>query len=139
MCKRPRMSDTPPSFRFPLLAAGLLGLTGVALGALGAHALKVTLLERGMTQAWETAARYHLFHAVAALGVAAWQRAAAGTGSAGLMLWAARLWCAGTLLFSGSLYWLALGGPRWLGPVTPLGGLALMAGWVLVGVAAFRR
>lgn len=138
MCKRPGMNDAASSCRFPLLAAGILGLTGVALGALGAHALKVTLLERGMTQAWETAARYHLFHAVAVLGVAAWQRAA-GSGSTGPMRWATRLWCAGTLLFSGSLYWLALGGPRWLGPVTPLGGLALMAGWVLVGVAAFRR
>ena len=53
------------------------------------------------------------------------------------MEWAARLWLIGVVLFSGSLYWLAVGGPRWLGPVTPLGGVALMAGWLLVAVAAF--
>ena len=51
--------------------------------------------------------------------------------------WAVRLWAAGTVLFSGSLYALALGGPRWLGPVTPLGGAALIAGWVLAAAAAF--
>ena len=122
-----------------MLAAGILGLTGVALGAMGAHALKVTLVERGMTQAWETAARYHLFHAVAALAVAAWVRAQPVGGSSRSMFWAARLWCLGTLLFSGSLYWLALGGPNWLGPITPVGGLALMGGWLLVAIAAFSK
>jgi uncharacterized membrane protein YgdD (TMEM256/DUF423 family) len=132
---------TPPSkrFCFPLLAAGILGLTGVALGAMGAHALKVTLAERGMMQAWETAARYHLFHAVAVLGVAAWVRATPTGGGARLLFWAARSWCVGVILFSGSLYWLALGGPRWLGPVTPFGGVALMAGWLLVALAAFAK
>lgn len=126
-------------FSFPLLAAGLLGLTGVALGALGAHALKVTLLERGTAQAWETGARYHLFHAVALLGVAVWTKVAPTSGGASLMAWTARCWVAGTLIFSGSLYWLALGGPRWLGPITPLGGVALMAGWALVSIAAFSK
>lgn len=133
------MSDRPRAFCFPLFAAGVAGLTGVALGAMGAHALKVTLMERGMMVAWETAARYHLFHAVALLGVAAWVRAAPTASGARSMFWAARLWCIGTLLFSGSLYWLALGGPRWLGPITPLGGVALMIGWLLLAVAAFAR
>jgi uncharacterized membrane protein YgdD (TMEM256/DUF423 family) len=55
------------------------------------------------------------------------------------LLWAARAWVVGVLLFSGSLYWLALGGPRWLGPVTPVGGIALMAGWALCGLAACTR
>jgi uncharacterized membrane protein YgdD (TMEM256/DUF423 family) len=133
------MSAVSRSFCFPLLAAGLLGLTGVALGALGAHALKVTLLERGMSQAWETAARYHIVHAVAVLGVAAWVRAAPAGSGARLLFWSARCWSLGTGLFSGSLYWLALGGPRWLGPITPLGGVALMAGWLLAAIAAFAR
>lgn len=127
------------SFCFPLLAAGLLGLTGVAFGAIGAHALKATLAERGMVQAWETAARYHLFHAVALLGIAAWVRVAPVAAGVRPMFWAARFWCLGVVLFSGSLYWLALGGPRWLGPVTPFGGVALMAGWLLVTIAAFGR
>jgi uncharacterized membrane protein YgdD (TMEM256/DUF423 family) len=126
-------------YSFPLLAAGLLGLFGVAIGAFGAHAWKAILIERGMQQAWETGSRYHLFHAVALVGVAAWVRAATGSRAVRLMHWAAKLWCVGVVLFSGSLYWLALGGPRWLGPVTPFGGVALMAGWLLLAVAAFSK
>lgn len=132
-------STRPPSL--PLLAAGLLGLTGIALGAFGAHALKATLMERGMTTAWETAVKYHLLHAVALVALAAWARAAGPETDAGARLpaWITRLWAAGVVLFSGSLYWLALGGPRWLGPVTPVGGIVLMVGWLLVVVAALRR
>ncbi len=133
------MASASKSFCFPLLAAAVLGLTGVGLGAMGAHALKATLIERGMTVAWETAARYHLFHAVALIGVAAWVRVAPLADGTRAMAWAAKLWCVGVVLFSGSLYWLALGGPRWLGPVTPFGGIALMAGWLLVGIAAFAK
>ena len=127
---------TSPS-RFPLLAAGVFGLTGVALGAMGAHALAATLAERGMSHAWETGSRYHLFHALALFGAAIWLRGPAGR-TRTHFLWATRCWVAGIILFSGSLYGLALGGPRWLGPVTPLGGVALMAGWVFVIAAAFR-
>jgi uncharacterized membrane protein YgdD (TMEM256/DUF423 family) len=133
------MTKGSRGYCFPLLAAGLLGLIGIALGAFGAHALKATLIERGMMQAWETGSRYHLFHAVALLGVSAWIQIGAASPGARLMFWAARLWCLGVVLFSGSLYWLALGGPRWLGPVTPFGGVALMAGWLLVAIAAFSR
>jgi uncharacterized membrane protein YgdD (TMEM256/DUF423 family) len=123
-----------------LLAAGLLGLTGVGLGAMGAHALKATLIERGMMNAWDIGAKYHLLHAVALLGVGAWARAAgAGAPGAALLTWVTRLWVAGVVLFSGSLCWLAVGGPRWLGPVTPLGGVAFMAGWLLVALVALRR
>ena len=130
------MAIASKTFCFPLFAAGFLGLTGVALGAMGAHALKGALIERGMLQAWDTAAKYHLLHAVALLGAAAWVRAG-GAVSTRLVIWAAWCWCAGAVLFSGSLYWLALGGPRWLGPVTPLGGIAFMAGWLLVAWSAF--
>jgi uncharacterized membrane protein YgdD (TMEM256/DUF423 family) len=133
------MRNGTKRYSFPLLAAGFLGLTGVAIGAFGAHALRATLLERGMMQAWETGSRYHLFHAVALIGVAAWARGRSTGNAARLMLWTARLWCAGVVLFSGSLYWLALGGPRWLGPVTPFGGVALMAGWLMVAIGAFAR
>jgi uncharacterized membrane protein YgdD (TMEM256/DUF423 family) len=133
------MTTPARRFCFPLFTAGVLGLTGVALGAMGAHALKATLLERGMMNAWETSARYHLFHAVAALGVAAWVRTRPSDPAARGMFWAVRLWLLGTVLFSGSLYWLAVGGPRWLGPVTPFGGVALMIGWLLVALAAFRN
>jgi len=97
--------------------------------------LRDWLVERGSTNAWETAARYQMYHALALLGAAAWARSA--TGTAGRRIgWAALCWCVGVVLFSGSLYGLASGGPRWLGPVTPLGGLALIAGWLYVIGAA---
>ena len=131
------MTNAPSPTRLPLAAAGLAGLTGVALGAMGAHALKATLEARGMLPAWETAAKYHLLHAVALLALAAWIRASSTEPDRSLA-WVARLWSAGILLFSGSIYWLALGGPRWLGPVTPLGGLAFMAGWLVVAITAWR-
>jgi uncharacterized membrane protein YgdD (TMEM256/DUF423 family) len=122
--------------RRALGAAGLLGLTGVALGALGAHALKGTLAARGMEAVWTTAAHYHLGHALALAALAAWLRAEPAP--APVLRWVTRCWTTGTLLFSGSLYVLALGGPRWLGPVTPLGGVALLAGWLLLALAARR-
>ena len=133
------MTNGSTHVRFSLFAAGILGLTGVALGAVGAHALKTTLVERGMTQAWESAARDPLFHALALLGAAAWSRSAPESAASKALFRAAQLWSFGVLLFSGSLYWLALGGPRWLGPVTPFGGLALMIGWLLVMIAAFKH
>jgi uncharacterized membrane protein YgdD (TMEM256/DUF423 family) len=133
------MTNASKPDRFPMLAAGVSGLIGVGIGAMGAHALKAVLIERGMLQAWETGSRYHLFHAVALLGIAAWLRHSTNDTGNRLLTWTAALWCFGTLLFSGSLYWLALGGPRWLGPVTPLGGVALMAGWLLIALAAFAK
>ena len=121
--------------RFSLLAAGIFGATGVALGAFGAHGLQALLAERGMAQAWESAARYQLVHAVALLGIAAWMRAGSGAGTVRL-LWAARCWSAGILLFSGSLYVVAVGGPHFMVYLTPVGGVTLMVGWLLVIAAA---
>ncbi|MCC5806030.1 MAG: DUF423 domain-containing protein [Opitutales bacterium] len=119
-----------------LAAAAAFGAAGVALGAFGAHALGDTLAERGYTAVWETAVLYHLAHAVAAL------TAASGTGGAvpaRAARAAALLWIVGILLFSGSLYAIALGGPRWLGPVTPLGGAAFIGGWLTLAVGASLR
>jgi len=125
----------PVNHRIALAWAGILGASGIVLGALGAHALKGALDAAGTRGAWETAVMFQLVHAAALLGFAGWLRAApapAGPCAA----WAARLMILGTLLFSGSLYGLAFGGPRWLGPATPLGGLALIAAWVLAALAA---
>jgi uncharacterized membrane protein YgdD (TMEM256/DUF423 family) len=105
--------------RSNLIAAGLLGLTGIVLGAFGAHALKDRLALSGMTQAWETAVLYQLLHAVALVALPDWMSVR-------------KFWLAGILLFSGSLYGLALGGPKFLGPITPLGGIALLVGWALL-------
>jgi len=120
--------------RWITFAAGLLGLLGVGLGAFGAHGLKQLLADHGGTAAWQTAVLYHLWHAVALLALAGWRDGHGGPSRA--IAWC---WVAGVGLFSGSLYLLALGGPPWLGPVTPLGGLAFLAGWALVAREAWRH
>jgi len=124
--------------RLLALLFALLSLTGVAFGAMGAHALKSAVgplpdaLER--LAWWETAARYHLIHALA-LGLVA---VLAAHVPGRLPRLAAACFVAGIALFSGSLYALALSGNRALGMVTPLGGLAFLLGWSLVGAAALR-
>lgn len=133
------MSPAPRSFCFALFSAGVLGFTGITLSAVGAHGLKAILAEHGMLPAWETAARYQLYHAAALVGLAAWLRASPGGRAAGLLRGAAYGWSLGVVLFSVSLYWLALGGPSWLGRVTPFGGLAFMTGWLLLAIAAFSK
>lgn len=109
-------------------------LIAVAAGAFGAHAL-AGRLPADLLDVWHTAARYQIYHALALLAVAwattRWPSAA--TTAAG---W---LFIAGTVLFSGSLYLLALTGRRWLGAVTPLGGVAFLIGWGCLAWAAFRR
>jgi uncharacterized membrane protein YgdD (TMEM256/DUF423 family) len=124
------MNSASPA-RFAFLSAGIFG-------ALGAHALESFLVEKGMLHAWETAARYHVVHAVALFGAAVWARQARAN-EIRWVRWSVRCWSVGIALFSGSLYLLAIGGPRWLGPVTPLGGLALLGGWLGVVAAAFTK
>ena len=115
------------------MVGALLGALGVALGAFGAHALKSRLEARGSASTWELAVRYHMIHAMAVL-VAQLGREP-GASHNGATFLASLLFVLGVAMFSGSLYGLALGGPRWLGPVTPLGGLCLIAGWVVLGVS----
>lgn len=123
--------------RYLLFLTGLNGAAAVALGAFGAHGLKNKLIESGMLTAWETAAHYHLAHAVACLGILAWGAASPEQGKRlQLGLW---MWLAGCLLFAGSLYFIALDGPRWLGPITPLGGIAFLIGWLLVAKEALHH
>ena len=105
----------------------------VAAGAFGAHALKGHLSPEDLS-VFETGARYQMYHALALLAVA-W----AATRWPGSAVHAAGwLFVIGTLLFSGSLYALALSGVRWLGAITPLGGLAFLAGWVCLALGAWR-
>ena len=112
--------------------AGILGALGVAAGAFGAHALRARL-EPAQLSAWTTGVEYHLLHTVALLALALYASATGRSIAA-----PATAFTAGIVLFSGSLYALALGGPRWLGPVTPLGGLCLIAGWAALVVSALR-
>lgn len=119
--------------RQTLVVAAILGLTGVAAGAFGAHALREAVSVRDL-EIWNTGAHYQQMHAVALLGVAALARPNPSR------LWAicAGLFAAGILVFSGTLYAMVLGGPRILGAVTPLGGLCLMGGWATLAAAALR-
>lgn len=112
----------------------ILGAFGAALavaaGAFGAHGLRTRLDTEGLAL-WETAARYLMYGALGLLALgASTSRLGTPAGAAG--------WClaAGTLIFSTTVAVLALGGPRWLGAVTPLGGLLMILGFVLFGVAA---
>lgn len=114
--------------------AALLGAAGVGLGAFGAHALEARLSATDLAT-FETAVRYQMYHAAALVGLAAWiDRAPAPR-----LLWAANAWLAGVTIFSGSLYLLVLTDTRWLGAVTPLGGVALIAGWLLVASQALSQ
>jgi len=108
-------------------------LTAVILGAFGAHALKDALSEAGTTYVWQTAVDYQFWHALALVlcAVARTEGKATRIASA--------LFAIGILLFSGSLYWLALEGPRWLGPITPLGGLAFVVGWGCLAVGFLKQ
>jgi len=108
-------------------------LVAVAAGAFGAHGLRARLSPE-MLAVFETGARYQMSHALALLA-AAW---AATRWPGPAAAWAGWLFVAGTLVFSGSLYALALSGQRWLGAVTPIGGLAFLAGWAALAWAAIR-
>ena len=109
----------------------LSALVSVAAGAFGAHALRVRLTPE-LLAVFETAARYQMYHALGLLAVA-W---AITRWPGALPVWAGWLFVAGTVLFSGSLYLLALTGTRWWGAVTPLGGVAFLAGWLCLALSA---
>jgi uncharacterized membrane protein YgdD (TMEM256/DUF423 family) len=115
--------------------AAVLGFLSVALGAFGAHGLKTRLasLPDGADRLewWKTAALYHLTHALALALTAGWF----GQTRAGRVACVA--FCVGIALFSGSLYTMTLTGTRWLGAVTPLGGLSLLVGWAALAIAAW--
>ena len=105
----------------------VLALLAVAAGAFGAHALRGRLTPEALGS-FEVAARYHMYHALALLAVA-W---AATRWPGGAVTAAGWLFLAGTIVFSGSLYLLSLTGQRWLGAMTPFGGVAFMLGWLML-------
>jgi uncharacterized membrane protein YgdD (TMEM256/DUF423 family) len=117
--------------RFWLIAGALLAARAVAAGAFGAHALRSRLSPADLAT-FETAARYQMYHALGLIAVA-------GLTSRGLAA-APSGWCflIGIVLFSGSLYLLTLGGLRWMGAITPLGGVAFILGWMLMAVTGWR-
>jgi uncharacterized membrane protein YgdD (TMEM256/DUF423 family) len=127
------------SERALFVASGIAGALAVVLGAFGAHALRdhFASLADGETRRrlWETASHYHLMHALA-VGIAGYLSSKTAAASAASI--AGFCFLAGILLFSGSLYAMAVTGIRGLGAVTPFGGLAFIAGWSAVAIAAWR-
>lgn len=121
--------------RLILTAGSLLGGLAVAAGAFGAHGLKVFLDAHGQAGNWETASRYALCHALALLAVGT----LAAIRPAPLLNAAGFCFLLGTLVFSGCLFALAVSGVRVLGAVVPIGGVLLIAGWVLLAAAAWRQ
>lgn len=101
--------------------AAIFGLLAVALGAFGAHGLKDLLLQNNTVAIWEKAVFYHFIHAVMLFVLA---------GRNPLPKWSCGCFALGILIFSGSLYALAVTNIRWLGAITPIGGVSFIAGWV---------
>ncbi|WP_263261366.1 DUF423 domain-containing protein [Pseudomonas sp. RIT-PI-S] len=116
-----------------LMLAAFFGFTGVGLGAFAAHGLKGRLSAEYLS-IFQTGVQYQLVHALALLGVAVLANVLPGR----LVGWGGILFCVGIVLFSGSLYALTLSGVSRLGIVTPFGGLAFLAGWACLGLAAWR-
>jgi len=119
-----------------LFAIGALAaLLAVALGAFGAHALRPRFeAQPALADTYETAVHYHVYHALALLAVGL----AATRWPSPLLTWAGYAFVGGLLLFSGSLYLLSLTGARWLGMITPLGGVGFLAGWLLLALGVLR-
>jgi len=120
--------------RSGLFLAGISGFFAVALGAFGAHGLKSVLSETLM-QVYHTAVLYHFIHTLALFGIALWMTLSTHA----LLKWAATAMLGGIVLFSGSLYLLAVTGVGILGVITPIGGVAFLMGWALIAIAALKN
>lgn len=118
-----------------LLITAISGLLAVALGAFGAHGLK-SRVDEDLLAIYQTGVQYHFYHtfALALVGLLMLQFP-----QVGLLQWSSCSFVAGIIIFSGSLYLLTFTGARWLGAITPIGGLAFMAGWVLMAIAVARK
>ena len=117
-----------------IILGSLNAFLAVALGAFGAHGLQNKLTEQ-MLATYETGVKYHMMHALGLILIGIISRYTSGSV---LINWSGWLICAGIVLFSGSLYLLSISGIRWLGDITPLGGLSFLVGWILLAIAAFK-
>lgn len=117
-----------------LILGALVAGLGVGIGAFGAHGLREMLAQRGYADTFETAVRYQMYHALAILLLPALQ----GFVAQSHLRLVAILFLIGVVIFSGSLYVLTLSGVRWLGAVTPIGGLCFLAGWAWLGYGLWK-
>ncbi len=120
--------------KFVLITAAALGALSVIIGAFGAHALQATLESQGRIDTFETAVKYQFYHTLALLLIGLLMFRVQDK----LLDYSALSMMGGILIFSGSLYILCLSGIRWLGAVTPLGGLLFIVGWVLLLIAVAK-
>ena len=120
--------------RLALVAGSVLMSLAVALGAFGAHALKARLAP-DMLAIWQTGVTYHAWHALALLAIGLMMLHLPASVALRSAAW---LFAAGIVLFAGSLYLLALGAPKWVGAITPFGGIAFIAGWIVAAVGLWR-
>ncbi|MDV6315398.1 DUF423 domain-containing protein [Idiomarina sp. HP20-50] len=116
-----------------LIVAAILGGTAVMLGAFAAHGLKSKLSD-SLLSAFETGVTYQFYHAIALLVLALWLKQSDSV----WFIASGYLWLAGVILFSGSLYALAFTGLKWFGPITPIGGVLFIAGWISLLVGAVK-
>lgn len=123
----------PPLARGCLVAGAVLMAVGVMLGAFGAHGLQGQISPRRLAS-FQTGVQYHMLHAIGLLAVGL---VAGITGVSASLRWSARLMLAGIAFFSGSIYLMTAGAPRWLGMVAPVGGVSFMAAWALLAWHAF--
>lgn len=121
--------------RIFLAIAATLGGTSVVLGAFASHGLKEKLSERALA-IWETGTKYQMYHALALILVALLLALLPTESPPKYLVFAGYSFIAGTVLFSGSLYALSISGIKWLGAITPLGGVAFIVGWTCLAVAA---
>lgn len=120
---------------FFLLFGALSALIGVGMGAFGAHGLK-TVISPEMLAVYQTGVTYQMYHALGLIGISLINRQAPDSK---LLDWAGRLMFAGILLFSGSLYLLALLNLKWLGMITPIGGVCFLTAWSLITLFAAKN
>jgi uncharacterized membrane protein YgdD (TMEM256/DUF423 family) len=117
-----------------LAIAAIFAGTAVGAGAFATHALRGSLSDRAL-EIFETGVRYQMYHALALLAIALLLQRADPPPT---LAYAGYAWIAGILIFSGSLYTLSLSNIKWLGAITPLGGVLLISGWGLLAIAAFK-
>src|SRR3954467_1136588 len=115
--------------RFALLAGALLAASGLLLGAFGTHGLRAMLSPEALGW-WQTAVQYQMWQAIGLVAI--------GAAPIARTRWSAGMLAAGTIIFSGSLFLMALSGARWLGAVTPVGGVLMIAGWICLAWSLVR-
>ncbi len=119
----------------------ILGALAVGIGAFGAHALKEWLISIGQVETFQTASKYHFYHAfsIILIGILMQLNFTKSEKTHKFLIWAGNLHILGTLIFSGTLYLLCLTNIKWLGAITPIGGVLLIVGWVFLAISFFRN